>query len=89
MFAWFEGFNPKKQGMYTLNCICFECLITCLVVTSCIQYEKAAVMWNIGAVYSQMGASQSLWNQDGLRLASQYFLVSIILTLLITIHNNH
>jgi hypothetical protein len=46
-----------------------------LVVTDCIQYEKAAVMWNLGAVYSQLGAIQGLWMQDGLKIATQYFQV--------------
>ena len=41
--------------------------------STCIQYEKAAVIWNIGALYSQLGGNQSLWTPEGLKLAAQYF----------------
>lgn len=44
-----------------------------VVVTDCIHYEKAAVLWNIGALYSQLGATQSLWAVDGLKMAADFF----------------
>jgi hypothetical protein len=43
------------------------------IETTCIQYEKAAVMFNIGAIYSQLGTTQSLWSHDGLKRAAKYF----------------
>jgi hypothetical protein len=75
MFTWFEAFSPKKQGIFTVDHNNFSIKHN-IVTTSCLQYEKAAVMWNVGAIYSQMAANQSLWTAEGLRLASQYFLVS-------------
>lgn len=46
------------------------------VRTKCIQYEKAAVMWNIGSLYSQLGTIQCLWTVEGLKTAALFFQVS-------------
>jgi hypothetical protein len=43
------------------------------VLTRCIQYEKASVLYNIAAIYSQLGTSERLWTADGLKNASVYF----------------
>ncbi|KAI3641198.1 hypothetical protein MIR68_000804 [Amoeboaphelidium protococcarum] len=43
------------------------------VDTSCMQYEKAAVIWNLGALYSQLGTIQCLWTLDGLKAAAIFF----------------
>ncbi|KAI8849194.1 BRO1-like domain-containing protein [Chytridium lagenaria] len=43
------------------------------VITSCIHYEKASVLFNIAAIYSQLGSSQRLWNKDGKKLAASFF----------------
>ncbi|KAJ3163710.1 Rhophilin, Rho GTPase binding protein [Geranomyces michiganensis] len=43
------------------------------VVTNCIQYEKAAVLFNVAAVYTTLALSQSLWTPDGKRKAAGYF----------------
>ncbi|KAJ3176324.1 Rhophilin, Rho GTPase binding protein [Geranomyces variabilis] len=43
------------------------------VVTNCIQYEKAAVLFNIAAVYTALALSQSLWTPDGKRKAAACF----------------
>ncbi|KAJ3215421.1 Tyrosine-protein phosphatase non-receptor type 23 [Dinochytrium kinnereticum] len=43
------------------------------VITTCIHYEKAAVLFNIAAIYSQLGSSQRLWNKDGKKLAASFF----------------
>ncbi|KAJ3134751.1 Rhophilin, Rho GTPase binding protein [Geranomyces variabilis] len=43
------------------------------VVTNCIQYEKAAVLFNIAAVYTTLALSQSLWTPDGKRKAASCF----------------
>ena len=32
-------------------------------------YEKAAVLWNLAALYSQIGTSQSLWTPKGIKIA--------------------
>ena len=42
-------------------------------MTRCIQYEKASVLFNVAAIYSQMGTSERLWTADGLKNASVYF----------------
>lgn len=42
-------------------------------VTSCIQYEKASVLWNIASIYAQMGSTQRHWSKDGRKVASSYF----------------
>lgn len=41
--------------------------------TNCIQYEKASVMWNLAALYSQLGARKCLWSVDGLKQAALCF----------------
>ncbi|KAI8815084.1 BRO1-like domain-containing protein [Cladochytrium replicatum] len=43
------------------------------ISTTCIQYEKAAVMFNIGAILGQMGASHRDWTEDSKKLAASYF----------------
>ncbi|KAJ3108662.1 Tyrosine-protein phosphatase non-receptor type 23 [Phlyctochytrium planicorne] len=43
------------------------------VTTNCIHYEKASVLFNIAAIYSQMGSTQRLWDKDGKKLAASYF----------------
>ncbi|KAJ3412764.1 Rhophilin, Rho GTPase binding protein [Chytridiales sp. JEL 0842] len=43
------------------------------IITSCIQYEKAAVLYNVAAILAHLGASQRLWEKDGKRLAAAYF----------------
>ncbi|TPX59823.1 hypothetical protein PhCBS80983_g02237 [Powellomyces hirtus] len=40
------------------------------VVTNCIQYEKAAVLFNVAAVYTTLATSQSLWTPDGKKKAA-------------------
>ncbi|ORZ40589.1 BRO1 domain-containing protein, partial [Catenaria anguillulae PL171] len=36
-------------------------------------YEKAAVLFNLAAVYSQLAAGQQIWTADGIKLAAGYF----------------
>jgi hypothetical protein len=43
------------------------------VITHCIQYEKASVLFNIASIYSQLGAVERLWSVDGKKRASIYF----------------
>ncbi|KAJ3017941.1 hypothetical protein HKX48_003267 [Thoreauomyces humboldtii] len=43
------------------------------VVTNCIQYEKAAVLYNVAAVYTTLAISQSLWTPNGKKKAAGYF----------------
>ena len=43
------------------------------VISNCIQYEKAAVLFNAGAIYSQLGNAQSLRSVEGKRQAALYF----------------
>ncbi|KAI9338102.1 BRO1-like domain-containing protein [Zopfochytrium polystomum] len=43
------------------------------VIATCIQYEKAAVLYNVAAVLCQLGCAQRLWTKDGKRNASIYF----------------
>jgi hypothetical protein len=41
--------------------------------TNCIQYEKAAVLWNVAGLYSQLAANQRHWSDTGRKQASSYF----------------
>ncbi|OAJ39850.1 hypothetical protein BDEG_23654 [Batrachochytrium dendrobatidis JEL423] len=43
------------------------------VLSSCIQYEKASVLFNLAAIFSQLGSSTRLWTLDGKKLAAGYF----------------
>lgn len=43
------------------------------MVTRCIQYEKAATLYNVAAIYSQMGTKERLGTADGKKKASAYF----------------
>jgi programmed cell death 6-interacting protein len=38
--------------------------------------ERACVLFNVAATYSQLGALQDVWSRDGLRQAAAYFQVS-------------
>ncbi|KAI8912517.1 BRO1-like domain-containing protein [Gorgonomyces haynaldii] len=42
------------------------------VQTTCIQYEKAGVLYNMACVYSQLGARERKWTQDGKKKAALY-----------------
>ncbi|KAJ3301565.1 pH-response regulator protein palA/rim20 [Kappamyces sp. JEL0829] len=42
-------------------------------ITRCIQYEKAATLFNVAAVYSQMGAKERLGTVEGKKKASACF----------------
>jgi hypothetical protein len=42
-------------------------------ITKCIQYEKAATLFNIAAVFSQFGALERLGTLDGLKKAAAHF----------------
>lgn len=42
-------------------------------VTRCIHYEKAAVLFNLAAIFSHLGASQRLWAPKGKQNAADYF----------------
>ena len=44
-----------------------------LVSTTCIQYEKASVLFNIAAVYSQLAAIERLSSHNGKKKASMQF----------------
>jgi hypothetical protein len=46
-----------------------------LVVTSCIQYEKASTLYNLATIYSQMGANERLSSPDGKKRAAANFQV--------------
>ncbi len=69
-FCWFEAFFSRKQGALFGAPIGSLCRA---VTTSCVHYEKGAVMWNIGALYSQLGAIQNLWTSDGLKQAALFY----------------
>lgn len=43
------------------------------VITDCIQYEKGATLYNLAALYSQLGCSARLWTPEGLKEAGNYF----------------
>jgi len=47
------------------------------VSTRSIQYEKACTLFNLAALYSQLGTFQNANTTDGLKKASFYFQVSI------------
>lgn len=72
--CWLEERFPFETEQIPIEFVWFEAFFPKqTVVTQCIQYEKAAVMFNLGALYSQLGSSQSLWTSDGLKVAAQYF----------------
>lgn len=64
-FIWYESWYPDIKGSIGLK----------LVVTSCIQYEKASVLYNIAAIYSQMGANERLSSENGKKRAAANFQV--------------
>jgi programmed cell death 6-interacting protein len=43
------------------------------ITTTCIQYEKASVLFNIAAVYSQMAAQERLSSLEGKQRAAKNF----------------
>ncbi|KAH9269316.1 hypothetical protein BASA83_008678 [Batrachochytrium salamandrivorans] len=43
------------------------------VLCNCIQYEKASVLFNVAAIYSQLGSRTRLWTMDGKRVAAGHF----------------
>ncbi|KAI9001824.1 BRO1-like domain-containing protein [Hyaloraphidium curvatum] len=60
-FRWFEAFADQK--MFSSNAL----------ITDCIQYEKGATLYNLAALYSQLGCSSRLWTPEGLKEAGNYF----------------
>ncbi|KAI8615588.1 BRO1-like domain-containing protein [Chytriomyces sp. MP71] len=44
-----------------------------LVLSPCIHFEMAAVLYNIAAIYSQLACTQPLWSIHGKKLAADYF----------------
>jgi programmed cell death 6-interacting protein len=44
-----------------------------LVTTKCIQYEKGAVIFNVGSIYSQLAANQPFKTSEGKKKAATYF----------------
>ncbi|KAI9179956.1 hypothetical protein H9P43_005317 [Blastocladiella emersonii ATCC 22665] len=56
-FTWFDAFAPHKKA----------------VTARCIQVEKAAVLFNLGALYSQLAANQPIWTPDGIKVAAGHF----------------
>ncbi|KAI8912896.1 BRO1-like domain-containing protein, partial [Entophlyctis helioformis] len=44
-----------------------------LVIGNCIQYEKASTLFNLAAIYSQLGAKHRMWTADGKKTAAAYF----------------
>ncbi|KAJ3251037.1 Rhophilin, Rho GTPase binding protein [Chytriomyces hyalinus] len=44
-----------------------------LVMSPCIHFEMAAVLFNVAAIYSQLGCAQNLWTKDGKKIAADYF----------------
>lgn len=48
-----------------------------LVASHDIAYEQASVLFNIGAIYSQLGAGERLWTENGRKQAADYFQVSL------------
>ncbi|TPX51680.1 hypothetical protein SeLEV6574_g00157 [Synchytrium endobioticum] len=43
------------------------------ILTNCIQYEKASVLYNMGAIFSEVAVGQQVWTSDGKKHASAYF----------------
>ncbi|TPX65132.1 hypothetical protein SpCBS45565_g05380 [Spizellomyces sp. 'palustris'] len=65
---------PFETDEIQMNFTWYESLVPDRkVVTNCIQYEKASVLFNIAAVYSILASAQSLWTPDGKRKAAAYF----------------
>ena len=61
-FEWFESFMKQKSNS-----------ILKLESTTCIQYEKASVLYNIASIYSHLGSAERKWTLDGQRKASSFF----------------
>ena len=52
-------------------------LVTLLLAISSFAYEKVCVLFNIAALQSSVASTQSLDNDEGLRLAAKLFQVSL------------
>ena len=73
-------FNTSSLSKMNASFTWYEsCFPSKKVTTSCIHYEKSAVLFNIGALYSQIGASQSVWNTEGLKIAATNYQASVFL----------
>ncbi|TPX34871.1 hypothetical protein SmJEL517_g02652 [Synchytrium microbalum] len=76
-FIWFEAFADDKKS--SENPVTFHAegqmltILFRLVITSCIQYEKASVLYNMGSIFSQLAAGEQLWTSAGKKHASAYF----------------
>ena len=65
-----------KLTVFILNLVVFswdDALFSEKVVCNCIQYEKAAVLFNAASVYSHLGATQFFKTSEGKKKAAIYF----------------
>ncbi|KAJ3022133.1 pH-response regulator protein palA/rim20 [Thoreauomyces humboldtii] len=56
-FCWYSIFGKEKKSVTSFNS----------------NYEKASILFNIGAMYSQLGASENRSTAEGLKRACMYF----------------
>ncbi|TPX56668.1 hypothetical protein PhCBS80983_g04377 [Powellomyces hirtus] len=56
-FCWYNSFGKDRKSVTSFN----------------VNYEKAAVLFNIGAMYSQLAVSENRATTDGLKRAATYF----------------
>ncbi|GME79459.1 unnamed protein product [Ambrosiozyma monospora] len=57
-FPWYDTLGVRVDGPHTVKSI---------------SYEKANILFNIGAIYSQLGVAQNRFTDDGLKKAGNYF----------------
>lgn len=65
---------PFQTGKVLIDFFWFEAFFSeRKVITTCIHYEKASVLYNIAALLCQMACTQRLWTKEGQRAAAIYF----------------
>ncbi|KAJ3321226.1 Rhophilin, Rho GTPase binding protein [Blyttiomyces sp. JEL0837] len=69
-----EGKFPIHSGKIQIDFTWYEAFAADRqVITPCIQYEKASVLFNMAAVLSHLGSSQQMWTKNGKKYAAAYF----------------
>lgn len=82
-YTWYDSLVSDKKGkLQKRNTHLFYFLTDhffvnyYLVISNCIQHEKAAIIFNAGAIYSQLATAQHFRSVEGKKRAADYFKVS-------------
>lgn len=74
-FTWYPslGFNTQRHGrLGTLLCLQWPCLLG-IVSQNNLRFELANILFNLAALYSQLGVSLNRSTSEGLKAANNYF----------------